>query len=504
MANTTSGRRSSRMRQPVSKGVPGWVIGAAIAGVIAVILIAVVLPMYEKAATISGLMSTNAEDRAAAKGKALEIGSMKLLDPLVVASGQCPPEAAVDYMETLIKLAPQGSSDYMKMKVRRIAEGWAEDESAEKRLAGAMGLTAYFSEENRRLLMLLIKDEDLRIRQTVAANLTVKSKVSAEVALAGIDDKDLQVRRNSADALMKIAVPSAAELLLAKAAKTDDVGMKATILRALAKRELAMEVGAAGFVPFLKDASVDVRKEAIVGIAMSGSPTASDLLIRALDDPSADVRHEVVWNAMCRRDGKVALAATGRLLTEPSSMVKEKTLKTVGPLNLRAAKDNVIALALKKDETPEIRIKALGTILSLKLTKMEERYPVVEVLLPVIFDADKEVSDKAKEIASALASGKRPTTPDGWKQWVEDKKKLMAVMKRIESTEKAAEQAMKDEEYKKAETLYLKTVDLMNEAIELCTEREKEAYWARQTSLNRQIRHAQQKASMQKPDQGSD
>ncbi|HHN47161.1 MAG TPA: HEAT repeat domain-containing protein [Planctomycetes bacterium] len=493
MAEATRERRSSRARPPVKKGLPVWMWaggGMLIAGAV---VIAAIYPAYHRGAVVKAALSADAAERQWAYRQALPLG-IRVLDPLLEAGGGCPPEAAGDLMGLLIKLTASGS-DYAKSKVKKFAETWVGSESSEKRAAAARCLTVFFEEGHKTVLMKLVRDSEQQVRLAAVDGLSVPGVAASEIALAGLSDSDIQVRRRSAEVLRNVVVPDAARTLLNAARTSDDVGLKATILRALAKRELALLVGTAGFLSLLKDASPDVRKEAIVAISHTGDADATPTLITMLDDPVSEVRHEVIMTALYRRDQTIGLAAAKKLLTEPSSEVKTRILKAVGPLSLQAAKDDIIALAMKQDETVDVRKAALSAISSLNLMKPEERYPMVRLLLPAIEDPNPEVSQAAQDTAASLINDRRPADAAGWRKWIEDKSRIMEMLKEIEALLEEGNAAFGAGNQQNGDNAYFKAQEIYDRIIAICPEREKDMFMKRQQMLNME-RYKRQKSAV--------
>jgi HEAT repeat protein len=483
----------------VKTGIPTWAYVSGGIALVVVVLAAIVYPIYHRAAVVKTILGTDAALRSWAKDEAVRLGSDKMLDPLIeTAKAQCPPEAAADLMSAVLKLTADSTSEYVTTKVRRFAELWVNDAASEKRLAAARGLSSYFgyqaagakdiamgiADANKSSLLALVKDTEQSVRKEVVSGLVVPCYTSTEIALVGVSDADLQVRRKAAEMLMAVATPDACQMLLSKALSTTDVGLKATIVRALAVRENAARVGSGGFAPLLKDPSSDVRREVIVALAHAGDPGVTDMLTKALDDPSAEVRHEVIMNALYRRDQKLGLAAADRLLIEPATEVKIRVLKAVGPLSLTAAKDKIVALALKKDEVTEVRVAALNAIGALNLSKPAEKYGMIDALLPAIDDTSKEVSDAAMGTANELMTGRAPKDPAGWHKWMDEKRPIIGLLEQIDDLVKQGNAAYEANNQTDGENAYFKAGELYDEIMKVCPDGEKSMYEKVQQNLN--------------------
>jgi hypothetical protein len=234
----------------------------------------------------------------------------------------------------------------------------------------------------------------------------------------------------------------------------------------------------------------------VVAIGYSGKDEAVELLRKALKDPSSDVRYEAVEKAVYGRYVALGREIADMMYDEPSKKVKIKMFKICGPMRMDYAAPVLARIAANDQEDKEVRMQALETIYKLSLTKPEERFPLAGDLLKVMKVSDKEVSEKARKVASVLVRGRPPKTLEGWERWHEEKKQELAILRDIERTGNEVDRLEKEKKYEAAEELLFKIQDLYNRAIEICDDDDRPTYEGRARRLNIRIRHMQQRARL--------
>lgn len=529
MADTTpertSGRtssRASRRRQAVSGGFPTWLIVVIGIAVVVGIVVAIIYPSYARAATVEQLLSENEAVRKRAAVKAERIGRGIVSEVISAAQQNTPPAAANDLVILLLNLIEKNDDslrEHLRMKLRGLALEWADDPEVEKRRPAAFVLSKYFKSadfsvdpETKNKLLKLVKDTDKEVRLAAVSGLgrNAKSPEAVEVVAAAMDDADFKVRLKAYETLPDVICKEAAWFLFNKAREAKDPVLKAKFLHQVsnyANDPIPLD----SILPFMEHESPEVRAEVVICIGYTGPGEGEKYVVKALDDPSGEVRAEAARQIrLFRMKDLGSPAVAKRVYDEPVKKAKIEMIMAIYHLQANYAAITLAQIAANENEDKEVRLKALeGIARRMSFKTPEEQLPLAAELIKAMETNDPQVADAAHNAAASLVRGPAPQSVPEWKQWYADRKKELEYLKYIsdlvdqgKKVERAGDhskdQAERDQLFTRAEKLYRTAQDEYTKVTKVCDPRDRDRYEKRQRELTKDIRRVMQKVGLLK------
>jgi hypothetical protein len=514
----TSGR-TSRRRPQVSAGFPTWLIVLIGALVVLGMVAALVYPRYQRAATIRGLLSENEAARKRACAKALRVGRGIVSEVVSAARQNTPPSAADDLIVTLLRLVESKDDSvrqHLRTKLKDLVADWADDAAAEKRRAAARVLSKYFKSPDHTVddgtkdaLLKLVDDRDRDVRMAVVSGIdrNAKSAEAVEVVCAAMDDEDFEVRLKAREVLPDIICKQAAWFLLKKARETKEPSLKAKYVHQVGNYT-GDPIPLEALVPFMEHESSEVRAEAVLAIGYGGPGEAERLVVKALDDPSAEVRAEAARQIrLFRMKDLGGPAVAGKVYNEPVKKAKIQMIMVIYHLKANYAAITLARIAANEREDKEVRLKALEGIAKMYFRTPEESLPLAAGLIHAMESADAQVAERARAAAASLASSPVPSTIPEWKKWYADRQKELELLKYISDlmdqggkAERAGDhskaQTERDRYFTQAEKLYRSAQTEYDKVLEVCNPRDRDRYEKRQRQISKDIRRVMQKVGL--------
>ena len=501
--------RSSRRRPPAAgKGFPVWAVAVAVVCVVLGLGVWLVYPSYHRASVVRRLLSADEAARQRACAEARHIGPGIVSDVVAAARNEAAPAASGDICRLLMDLvaaAPQALRPSLRLKVKRLAYDWAEAEEPDKRRAAAVILAACFKTpqgtvepEVKEALLRLVRDPESAVRAAVVEGLSEedRSREAVEISSLAAEDEVFDVRAKARLALSAVTCPEAASLLLLRAKETSDAGLKALYLRLLAPY-VGRRVKLEEVVPFLEHPSPEVRRSAVLAVGYASTGEAEKYVVKALQDPSAEVRAEAANGIRSFRFKKLGAPAVTRALpAEPVKKVKLEMMKAIYMLQATYAAVPLARLAADEGEDEEVRLKALEAITKLNFRTPEESLPLAGELIKVMRVENPKVAERAKETAARLVYGQVPRTLEEWDRWYAERKKELQLLEAIRGLMREGRAAEDAARYDRAEDLYRRAQGLYTEVMKICYPRYRSRYERRQRHITLDIRRVQQKARL--------
>jgi len=243
-------------------------------------------------------------------------------------------------------------------------------------------------------LLTVVKDENAAVRLAAVealGNLQDPRAIDALVQ-AVKTDTDARVREAAAEALGEIDSPRAVPGLVAALGSEKVAAVRAKIAWALGEIGDARAVEALGAV--VRDAEVEVRRNAVEALGQIESPAAVPMLIPALRDSDVETRKNAA-EALGNLESKDAVEALGTASKDANAEVRKEAVEALGQIqDKRALAALTAALGDAEVEVRQAAIEAIGQLDDLKSAP--------PALLAALRDDNREVRKAAAEAVGQL------------------------------------------------------------------------------------------------------
>jgi HEAT repeat protein len=213
------------------------------------------------------------------------------------------------------------------------------------------------SEENALLGMLADSDKDVRAEAVLAASkMKVSEKHIAKVReLAG--NSLWETRAQAVSLLARIGTEMAVGILIEKMEDVDS-DVRNAVREALSKQTLK-ESHVAALAAHLKSGNWEVRRAALALIGTINGQTATNELIKALNDSDSDARAEAFQQLYGRKLGSDSVAPLAKQFESDSFEVRVSVAKLLGKIKSKSSVEALKKqLAKETDEDVKTQIKA--------------------------------------------------------------------------------------------------------------------------------------------------
>ncbi len=329
----------------------------------------------------------------------IEDRSARVVDETFFALGQLGSDEAVP---ALVKVCASGSVDHKILAAEALGKiggekavetlaGLLHQFQASVRAAAAMALARAASDESLPALLILTEDPDPNVAWRVIYALgKVKSdKIGDKIQKFLSPDQPALIRAHTARTLGEQKHKSSVKLLC-KALNDDDLRVVINAANALGAIGKSKAVEPLGNIA-LKHKSHHVRRAAAEALGSIGHKKAKDFLIQALLDKSTGVRIAAV-NALAETLGKKADMFIGQALNDGDRLVRAAAIASIGTAKIKDRAGEMMKI-VNKDSDPVMRAAAVIALGGLDVDE------VPPFLVGLLLDEDWVV---ATEAATAL------------------------------------------------------------------------------------------------------
>ncbi|WP_424098669.1 NACHT domain-containing protein [Moorena producens] len=242
-------------------------------------------------------------------------------------------------------------------------------------------------------LIKYLDDDNLYVRINAAEALgEIATEATIDPLIKFLDDPDPSVRSSAASALGKIRTEARIDPLI-KFLHDQDYSVRRMAAEALG--EIGTEVAIDRLIKFLHDQDYSVRRMAAEALGEIGTEATIDPLIKLLDDDHSDVRGRGA-DALGKIGTEATIDPLIKLLDDPESSVRERAAEALGEIGTEMAIEPLI----KSLDDPEsfVRGRAVSALGEIG-TEM-----AIEPLIKSLDDEDYYVRISATEALGKIAS----------------------------------------------------------------------------------------------------
>lgn len=246
----------------------------------------------------------------------------------------------------------------------------AQEKSPRIRASIIMALGMMANERMLPIFQGALRDEDPRVRaNAIEAIESIKSSSIVGIIQPYLEDPNNRVRANVAKAIWKYGDFDVSETLIQMLANKDKL-YRASAAYAMGDiKDVRFIQKLAGS---LKDDDPDVRRNAANALKKIESPNALPYLMPLLEDPNYDVRVQAVLAIARCAPSKAGDVLVGKLKTEANSIVKATLVSSIGDTKFQSYRSAITPFL--DDEDPRVVSNTIEAIQKLSVEIPEQDY----------------------------------------------------------------------------------------------------------------------------------